>query len=545
MLPPAVIVASPRPRVDSDVAGARRFVILEADDLGLLHAFNEGILAAHRDGSLTSACIRANGFAYRHAIEEVLPQCDGMAVGLHLCLNEAAPVAPPDAVRDLLDAGGNLRGGYTWLMRAARTATGIAQVECELRAQLERVRRDGVRIDHLNSHQHVHMIPPIFRLVCRLASEYGVPAVRLTRELPYSAGGLRKRLTPYVNSNIVKHLLLNSFARANEAAARRFGIATTDYFLGVRHTSAMDIRAVLAGLRAVPYGSIEVLLHPAIGPDPRDDVYPSRSLARYVASPQRRAELASLRSAELVEHMRSRQWTPITYAALCEARNARRPRRVFMPEIPTADRDLCDNLDVSCPPWVSEAQADSRAFAQVLLALTQPGDRVLDVGTGTGILAICLARSGRNVTAVDISSAAVRTAGKNAAHHGVKIACYRSDLLDSVQDRFDLIAFNPPYSFGRDNLATNVAKHLVRRIPWVRRYSGRAMPRTVLRYHQQLLDRLIAQAPTRLTERGALVLHAYETEVEALSAVLPSTARVELARHTGFGNGTVGMVIRL
>lgn len=525
-------------------AKAHRSVILEADDLGLVYAFNEGIRVAYQEGVLTSTCIRANGYAYDHAVREILPACPGLGLGIHLCLNEAGCVAPPSQVPLLLEKTGCLRGGFFWLIRLARTAAGSQQIELEFRAQIEKVLSDGLDIDHLNSHQHVHMIPSIFRITCRLSREYGIPAVRLTRELPYWAGGVRKRMQPFVNSNFLKHILLNNFARVNEIAARRFGIPTTDYFVGVNYTAHMNLAATLGGIRAAPYGSVEVLLHPAIGPDPRDARYPTASLFRYVTAPQREMELQSLRSAELSEFLRRENWVMTRFADWAAEQKERWPK-TSTPEISDAIRTTCMSVDVSCPPWVSAAQDDSRVFAQLVVNQSRPGQRVLDIGTGTGIIAICLARMQRDVVAADISGAAIRTARGNARRNGVGIECVKSDLLASVVGRYDLIAFNPPYNFAPDNLATNVAKHVLRKVPMVRRNSGLAMPRPVLRFHQQLIERLIGQAPEHLTPGGQILLHAYLSEVPALTGVLPEGAEVELLEHVALTNHTVGMLIKL
>lgn len=75
--------------------------------------------------------------------------------------------------------------------------------------------------------------------------------------------------------------------------------------------------------------------------------------------------------------------------------------------------------------------------------------RCLDLGTGTGVIAVCLAKFLRraHVTAVDISPKALRLAGDNAELNGVadKIVFQESDWLGKVQGRFDLIVSNPPY----------------------------------------------------------------------------------------------------
>jgi predicted glycoside hydrolase/deacetylase ChbG (UPF0249 family)/SAM-dependent methyltransferase len=522
----------------------RRSIILEADDLGLLYAFNEGIRESFQRGSLTSACLRANGYAFEHAISDVLPACPRLAVGVHLCLNEADPVAARERVSPLLDPDGHLRTGFAWLMRLAGTHTGQSAIEIELRAQIEKVLAAGVPIDHLNSHQHVHMIPPIFELTCRLAREYAVPAVRLSRELPHSPLSLRRRLQPLVNANVVKHHLLNYYARRNELHARARGLPVTDYFLGVRYTGVMSVSTIQAGLAEVPYGSVELLLHPAIGPDPRDADCPVRELRRYVATPRRLGELRALCSDRLADFLRQEGWTPTTFGAWARHQREIMPRE-STPAIPANVRTLCEGVRPGGPLWVSAAHDDSRAFAQLALDQSQPGQRVLDVGTGTGVIAICLARAGRSVVACDISAAAVRTAEANARRAGVSFECVRSDLLADVSGRFDLIAFNPPYGFGPDNFLTAVAKNLLRRVPAVRQKSGLAMPRRVLKFHQELIERLIRQAPQRLNPSGRILIHAYESEVPALQAVLPEGATVEALRHPSFANQTVGMLIRL
>jgi chitin disaccharide deacetylase len=536
--------AAPTTRVDAPCARGRRLLILEADDLGLLYAFNEGIRAAYREGALTSTCLRANGYAYEHALAEVLPACPALGVGVHLCLNEAEPVAPPHSVPLLLDARGALRSGVAWLLKVARTRAGLAQIEREFRAQIERVLDDGLRPDHLNSHQHVHMLPAIFRLTCRLAREYSIACVRLTRELPYGTGGL-KRVQPYVNSNFLKHVLLNRAARVNEMAARRFDLPTTDYFVGVNYTAHMSLRAVLSGLTAAAYGSVEMLLHPALGPDPRDVRYPTPSVYKYATARQRNMELESLRSAGLSDFIQREGWTALTFAAWTRARLAH-GIRMTTPPVPEDARQLCGTVHVDCPLWVSAAQEDSRVFAQLALTQTRPGQRVLDLGTGTGILGICLAKFGRIVVATDISGPAVRTARANAARNGVQLECHQSDLLSAVAGTFDFIAFNLPYAFRRDNVLTNMAKHVLRQVPWVRQHSGLALPRTVLRYHQQLVTQLMEQVPAHLAPGGAVLLHAFESEVEALAQVLPAGAHVELVKNGDLSaNRTVGMLIRL
>jgi release factor glutamine methyltransferase len=82
----------------------------------------------------------------------------------------------------------------------------------------------------------------------------------------------------------------------------------------------------------------------------------------------------------------------------------------------------------------------------LLLESAGPGARrVLEIGTGSGIIAIYCARKGAAVTATDINPQAVRLARRNAALNGVDVEVVRADIFEGIEGAFDTIIFNPPY----------------------------------------------------------------------------------------------------
>jgi release factor glutamine methyltransferase len=81
-----------------------------------------------------------------------------------------------------------------------------------------------------------------------------------------------------------------------------------------------------------------------------------------------------------------------------------------------------------------------------------PGNKVLDIGTGSGIQAITAAKKAQKVVAVDINPAAVRFARENVRANRLEdiVSVYEGDLFSplSPEDRFDIIIFTPPYLEG-------------------------------------------------------------------------------------------------
>jgi release factor glutamine methyltransferase len=145
------------------------------------------------------------------------------------------------------------------------------------------------------------------------------------------------------------------------------------------------------------------------------------------------------------------------------------------------------------PPGVFQPRSDSWLLARVTGECVHPGDQVLDVCTGSGVVAVSAALEGaRRVVAVDVSWRAVLTAQLNGLLNGVVVEGRRGDLLRPVAgERFDLIVSNPPYlPQGND---PEPARGQAR--AWEGGRDGRLF-----------LDRLIVAAPGHLQPGGALLL---------------------------------------
>ncbi|MGB9708099.1 MAG: HemK2/MTQ2 family protein methyltransferase [Candidatus Pacearchaeota archaeon] len=84
-----------------------------------------------------------------------------------------------------------------------------------------------------------------------------------------------------------------------------------------------------------------------------------------------------------------------------------------------------------------EPREDSLLLLKHIKNSIKPQNKVLDMGTGSGILAKEASRFSNNVVAADISEDLQKSLGK--------INIIHSDLFSNINDRFDVILFNPPY----------------------------------------------------------------------------------------------------
>jgi len=92
-----------------------------------------------------------------------------------------------------------------------------------------------------------------------------------------------------------------------------------------------------------------------------------------------------------------------------------------------------------------EPREDTFLLLEALAEISLEGLTVLEIGTGSGILATYCARRGAEVTASDIDADAIRVLRLVSVRLGTQLKLVVSDLLSNIDDRFDLVLFNPPY----------------------------------------------------------------------------------------------------
>ncbi|HWC01151.1 MAG TPA: methyltransferase [Methylomirabilota bacterium] len=108
-------------------------------------------------------------------------------------------------------------------------------------------------------------------------------------------------------------------------------------------------------------------------------------------------------------------------------------------------------LALTIPDQVFPPTPMSELLGRAVLDEVRDDDRVLDMGTGSGVNAILAAGRSHDVVGVDINPHAVAAAGRNAERNHVadRTAFFESDLFERVEGSFDLIVFDPPFRWFR------------------------------------------------------------------------------------------------
>jgi release factor glutamine methyltransferase len=180
-------------------------------------------------------------------------------------------------------------------------------------------------------------------------------------------------------------------------------------------------------------------------------------------------------------------------------------------------------LDFHVTPAVLIPRPDTETLVVELLEVAKPlpTPRILDIGTGSGCIAVAAAvnHPTAQVIATDVSDAALAIARQNAETHQVldRICFVSGDLFDAVgkDDRFDFVASNPPYiaEHEKETLQNDVRKY--------EPHGALVAGPTGL----EILDRLIDEAPNHLTDGGTLLVEISPEHAESVSKRMQSSGR--------------------
>jgi chitin disaccharide deacetylase len=218
-------------------SSARQYVV-NADDFGMSSSVNEAIRQAFDEGLISSTSIMTNMSGFAHACE-IARACNlNGRIGVHLNLTQGAPLTEDICyARRFVDTKEFFSFG---LPRSAVVLTRqeLIAVRREWEAQIRRCVDKKISPTHLDSHHHVHTVWPLLSVTIDLARTFGIPFVRISRNVGPRPGAMKSLYKAAMNWRL-----------------RRAGLAASSYF-----GSAADSIPVHHQLS----GRIEIMVHPRL-----------------------------------------------------------------------------------------------------------------------------------------------------------------------------------------------------------------------------------------------------------------------------------------
>ena len=234
-------------------------LIVNADDFGLHSAVNAGIIDGHRTGIITSTSLLAGGDAFTEAVS-MAKENPKLGIGIHIALvGGLKPVCDPAEVPSLVTAEGVFPESYVDFMKRIYSGKiNYSELRKEINAQMTQIVETGLKVTHVDGHQHMHVLPTVLPIVIEQAKSFGINAIRVPDE---STGFMNYIYSP---SRFLGKVGLSTVAANARPTVRNNNILTTQYFWGMVNGGNIDQKSLMGILKKVNNnsGTHELMVHP-------------------------------------------------------------------------------------------------------------------------------------------------------------------------------------------------------------------------------------------------------------------------------------------
>ncbi len=229
-------------------------ILVNADDFGRHELINAAVARCVEAGCLRSATLMPGGAAFDDAVD-VARAHPSLGVGIHLTLVNGFPVCNPAEIPSLVTKDGVFLDNYVAFVKHFLAGkVSMVEVRRELLAQAEKMKRTGLALTHVDSHQHMHMLPGVIDCALDAAEAAGVRRMRISHSPLFMAfEGV---------GQLVGRLGLFTLAEMSEWKAKRRNFVMPDYFAGIVDGEAVHEGHLLDIIRNMKPGTTEVMMHP-------------------------------------------------------------------------------------------------------------------------------------------------------------------------------------------------------------------------------------------------------------------------------------------
>jgi len=228
-------------------------LIVSGDDFGMTEGINRGILTGFNSGIITSTSLIATMPAFEHAVEMALENSD-MDVGIHVSLTLGRPCSDNDRLLPILGEGKFVKSYRKFFESIYKNRIDLKDIKNEVSEQIKKIKNTGLKVTHLNSHQHIHMLPCLFSVIRELMKEHKIPFVRIPNELI----GIQK----IKSLRWLELFMLGLFSKISKIKFIQSEVNSADYFWGLSCSEALSLVDLMHILKSLKYGVNELMCHP-------------------------------------------------------------------------------------------------------------------------------------------------------------------------------------------------------------------------------------------------------------------------------------------
>jgi len=236
-------------------------LIISCDDLGITKEINLAIRDCAKEGVISSSSIVANGQFYEHALNNIVNKIPISFFGLHLNLTEGIAINK-DKMNVICDENNifKISAKNYFLSSFYKPDEKMKNtVYNELKSQIQKVIKDGIKISHFDSHEHIHHSPWIFKIITELGKEFKINKIRFVNEKIIFKNYFKDAYYKLTTLNYLKHFLISI---CNKKIKNNF--LSTDYFFGVLNSGKVKMDELFIYLDSISSDkSIEICIHPS------------------------------------------------------------------------------------------------------------------------------------------------------------------------------------------------------------------------------------------------------------------------------------------
>jgi len=247
----------------------KKRLIITADDFGITEGVNSGIIDCYKKSTITDISLLAVGESFEHAVK-LAKENNIKKIGIHLSLTGPfKPASMKEEVSTVLNRDKTfLKSHISFFLKYFSKTIKPIEIKTEFKNQILKIKNEGFKITHIDSHEHIHMMPGILKIVINLALENKINYIRFPLEKLSILNKLRNPRT------WLRNILLSSVCKMSKNLIDSAGLKRNNSFIG--HSFAHNVKEeeLIKAIANIKDDLVELGVHPGYSKEEIEKKHP-------------------------------------------------------------------------------------------------------------------------------------------------------------------------------------------------------------------------------------------------------------------------------